>query len=202
MKIDSQFLVSCLLASSLLGLPAIASEDQDNNAGDSVIGMALADNSGEHGGKREHERLSDEQLEKMSTLKNQFEQATIMQKAQLHVLHLQMQELMMKPSVDRSQVLSIQSKINALHDELSTRFLNYRLDKMDILSPAQREQMRHHMLMHNAFGGGWHGHGGHNGEHGHGHGHWQGGGEHGPGEHGKGEGHHEEHKDGHEEHNS
>ncbi len=204
MKIDSQFLVSCVLAGSLLGLPAIAApQEQENNTGDSVISVALADNGGEHG-RREHERFTDEQLEKMSSLKNQFEQAITMQKAQLHVLRLQMQELMLKPSADRSQVLSLQSKINGLHDDINIKAMTYRLDKMDILTPAQREEMRHRMLMHCAFGGGFHGHGGHHGGHGYGgHGHWQGGGEHGPSEHGKWEGHHnEEHKDGPEAHNS
>ncbi len=152
--------------------------------------------------------LTDEQLEKMNTLKLQFMESTAGPRAQLHVFHRQLRDMMTKPNVDRAQATSLQDKINGLRAQLSTSQLNLRLDMHAVLTPEQQQELRHRMLKQAVFGHhrfvhtggcghGGGGHGGGGGECGHG----GGGGGFGPGgEHGhRGGSEHSRHHGAHEE---
>ncbi|MBX9725306.1 MAG: hypothetical protein K2X81_28135, partial [Candidatus Obscuribacterales bacterium] len=129
---------------------------------------------GGHCGGGPRMNLTDAQLEKMSSLKNKFEDSTSAEKVQLGSLFRQMKDVFSKPEVDRQQAIALQTKINTVKNDLSTARLNLHLDEIAVLTPDQREQIRHRMLEREAFGGA----GGHH------HGHWGRGGHGGHGEHG------------------
>lgn len=130
--------------------------------------------------------LTDDQYEKMFELRKASMARKGPKMAEMMTLHMDLQDQLLKPSVDRSKVLAVQSRINALHAELANQKLEDRLAMADVLTPEQRAQMRHFMLkrmsgcgiaggsmmgghhMHMRHGGGGHhGMGGHMGrEHG------------------------------------
>jgi Spy/CpxP family protein refolding chaperone len=97
--------------------------------------------------------LSDSQLEKLRTLKDQAKLDTAQRKAQLKVYKHELFDLISKPSVDKEAALSLNTKINALKTELSNARLNFMLAAGDILTPEQKEQMRHRMLKRSVMGG-------------------------------------------------
>lgn len=120
------------------------------------VSKRLAEGGGPGG--RAKMDFSDEQLQKMGALNNKFKDSIGAQAVQLGSLHRQLKEVFTQPQVDRAKALDIQSKINAIKADLSIAKLNHKLDKMAILTPEQREKMRHRMLVSEAFGGGRGGH--------------------------------------------
>jgi Spy/CpxP family protein refolding chaperone len=169
------------LAFSVLATPAFAASGLEN-ANDNelaatprtavIAAEGEGDKDSEGHGRHHRPSFSDDQLEKIAALKDQYMQKTASQKSQVRLLHRQLREAMASETVDRSRAQQILSQINSIHSDLASKGLDFKIDMMSILTPEQREHMRRHMLMENAFGGGWghHRHGGHGrgGEHGHG----------------------------------
>ncbi|HEY9776811.1 MAG TPA: Spy/CpxP family protein refolding chaperone [Planktothrix sp.] len=158
------------LALSVFAAPAFAADSLDNSdmsqlastprtAVVTAEGEDADGKGGEGKGWRHGPNFTDDQLEKMAALKDQYMQKTASQKDQIRLLHRQLREALAKENVDRSGAQSILSQINSIHSDLASKGLDFKLDMMNILTPEQREHMRRHMLMANAFGGGHHHHG-------------------------------------------
>jgi Spy/CpxP family protein refolding chaperone len=141
--------------------------------GHTIAQKKLGDCAGgacERGGKM---GFSDSQLEKMSSLKNQFLDKTASGRTEIETLHRQLREVLSQPTIDRAKAEGIQNKINSIKADMSNARLNLRIDEIAVLTPEQREAMRHRMLVSEAFGGGRFGHHRHGGG-----GHFGGGGRH------------------------
>jgi|688.fasta_scaffold1141614_1 Spy/CpxP family protein refolding chaperone len=106
--------------------------------------------------------LSDDQLEKIAKLRNEFSDAAGSKVVQLRSLMRQQKDLMTQEKVDKSQVLDIQNKINSIKTDLSNAKLNMRLDTLALLTPDQKQKIRHKALQREVFGAG-----GFKGKHGH-----------------------------------
>jgi Spy/CpxP family protein refolding chaperone len=182
MTTNKMQLFNIVIAALLIGAPAMAADsgagtppgvDGKMTASKNLGGGGGACQKGGHCGGGARMNLSDAQLEKMGSLKNKYADSTSAEKAQLGTLFRQMKDVISKPEIDRAQAVALQSKINAVKDDLSTARLNLKLDEIAVLTPDQREQIHHRMLEREAFGGGQrhHGHfgrGGHEGHGGHG----------------------------------
>lgn len=183
MKPVQAALLSVSLAGTLLGMPAFAADDAGQNAvvtpdEDTMI-IAEAP-GGAPGGERHHGwhhpgmQLTDDQLSRLADIKEAVREKTAAQRSEMHALRFQLQKALMAPTVDKAGALAIQSKINALHDQIASARLAGRIDAMSVFTPEQREHIRHMMLVRGAFGGfgrrGHRKHGGCGGECGGGHG--------------------------------
>ena len=172
------------IGGGLLAVPAIAADNNDATLSSGTRTDVVAEGPGGGGGEHpdwKKPRMSDDQLIQMAALKDKFLSSTASQRDNLQALHRQLKGAMAKQDINRSEVLSIQSQINSVRDDLTNKKLNNKLDFIALLTPEQKEHFRHHMLVSNAFGG----------HHGHGGGSCGGGGGHH--EHGGG-GHHHGHK--------
>lgn len=96
----------------------------------------------------------------MAKLRNDFSDTAGVKVAQLRSLMRQQKDLMLRSTVDKSQVLDLQNKINTLKTDLSNAKLNMKLDTLALLSPDQKEKLHHKALQREVFGGfkGKHGH--------------------------------------------
>ena len=163
MKFHNQAL-SLLVIGATLGLPAFAAGDSKATAPETSQFVASVPNSacaksgacmkGSHG--RHHGpriSFSDDQLEKFSSIKNQYLAETAPIKTELMSARRQQKDLITKPDSDRSQIIALQDKINGLKSKLSSSSLKYRLDRFAILTPDQQKTIRHKMLVSQAFGG-------------------------------------------------
>ncbi len=116
-------------------------------------------------------KFSDEQLQKMSSLKNQFLDSTASKRAELDSLGRQMKDVFTAKDIDRNKANDLESRISAVKADLDKARLNFKLDMLSVLTPEQRDGMRHRMLeggfgsRHGHHGFGHHGHfkGGHGG---------------------------------------
>ncbi|HEY9760560.1 MAG TPA: hypothetical protein V6C97_35700 [Oculatellaceae cyanobacterium] len=154
---NSKLVKTLLIASTVVGLPAMA---DTSNAGiektQVKVGSAQCA-GGEFQGRKAFKMekrlgLSDTQLEKVAVLKDKSRTDTAAQKAQLKTLSDQLKLVITKPEINQSEAMQIQSKINDLRSQLSNEKLQERIDFMSILTPEQRENLRHRMLVSEAFG--------------------------------------------------
>lgn len=151
-----------LLAGALLCIPAFAADNsqQAPSADSYVLAQAVADAPNEGPERHHHPMLSDDQLERLASLKDQYRIDTAAKKAQLHSLHRQMMSGLTAASIDRGSLGSINDKINALHSDLSRIHLKYMEDRAEVFTPEQRAHFHHMMLMHAMMGHHHHHHGG------------------------------------------
>lgn len=177
-------LLSTLTIISALTCPVFAQEANDTagstapedamNAPDSLAliapGIAAPEESiavGVASGAQTGLSLSDDQLEKIAKLKNEFSDAAGQKMVQLRSLMRQQKDLMTQEKVDKAQVLDLQNKINGLKADLSNAKLNMKLDTIALLNPDQKQKLRHKALQREVFGGGIKGkHGAHQRRHG------------------------------------
>ena len=96
--------------------------------------------------------FSEEQLEKMGALKDQFLDSVQPKMGQLMLLKRHLSTELCKKDVDKAAVLQIQSQINAIKADLGNARVNYQLDKLALLTPEQKEMFQRHMLFKHAFG--------------------------------------------------
>lgn len=155
---NAQQLFTVALAGIIFAAPVLAADGTansgDTSGGQFKMSKRLAEGGpGGPGGERRKMSFSDDQLQKMSSINNKFKDSVGAQFLQLGSLNRQLKETLTQTTVDRSKALDIQTKINALKADLSIAKLNYKLDKMAVLTPEQREHMRHRMLVSQAMGG-------------------------------------------------
>ena len=101
-------------------------------------------------------KLSPDQKQKLGALHDQFILSNADKKAQLQVAHDQMHRLFEASAIDKQAVLSLETKINGLRDDLAVSRVNLMLASADIFTPEQRaafEKMRGmHGFRHHHFG--------------------------------------------------
>jgi Spy/CpxP family protein refolding chaperone len=101
-------------------------------------------------------KLTPAQREKLGTLHDQFILGTADKKAQLEVAHNEMRRLFQQPTIDKQAVLTLETKVNGLKDDLSTARVNLMLSSADIFTPEQRAAFAKFHAMrgrHHHFGG-------------------------------------------------
>ena len=92
--------------------------------------------------------LSDEQMEKLVSLKTEYMTKTAQHKAEVMSDMKQMMLLMTASKLDRQAIMSLHDKIASIKSDLCTARVNHMIDAMEVLTPKQREDMHHHMLVH------------------------------------------------------
>ncbi len=156
MKLQNALFANIFLAGGLLAVPAIAADNNDATLSSGTRTDVVAEGPGGGGGERpdwKKPRMSDEQLIQMAALKDKFLTSTASQRDNLQALHRQLKSALAKSDINRSEVLSIQSQMNSVRDDLANKKMNNKLDFIALLTPEQKEHFRHHMLVSNAFGG-------------------------------------------------
>jgi len=103
--------------------------------------------------------ITDDQLEKLNTIKLDYSKATAPKKAELMTLSKEMRDDMTKPGVTKSQMLQLQGKINEIKSALSMSRVEFMADRMAVLTDDQKAKIRSFALKR-SFGPGHHG-GGH-----------------------------------------
>ncbi|MBX9671678.1 MAG: hypothetical protein K2X93_29080 [Candidatus Obscuribacterales bacterium] len=93
----------------------------------------------------------------MNSLKVEFADSTGPKKVELMKLHRELRDDMTKPGVSKSQLLTLQSKINEIRTELSNTKISFMADRMAVLTDDQKVKIRSFSLKH--------GMGGHGGKH-------------------------------------
>lgn len=98
--------------------------------------------------------LSNEQLEKLNSLKIEFSNANGAKRAELMSLRRELRDGMTKPGVSKSDLLSLQSKINELNSELSNNKVAFMSDRMSVFTDDQKAKLRSFALKKQTMGGG------------------------------------------------
>ncbi len=112
---------------------------------------------GKRGGFVQALGLTDVQLEKMNSLKIELANSTEPKKAELMKLHRELRDDLTKPGVSKSQLLTLQTKINEIRAELSNTKISFMADRMAVLTDDQKAKIRSFSLKR--------GMGGHGGKH-------------------------------------
>jgi hypothetical protein len=95
---------------------------------------------------------SDAELARIAELKTKFLESTSAKMTELHSLNRQLQLSMTKTTIDRVQILQLQSRINAIHGDLVNSRLSLELEIMESMPAEAKERMRKHRLFNAAFG--------------------------------------------------
>ena len=100
-------------------------------------------------------KFTDDQLEKMHAIGTKYGDSRAIRMAELEKLRHQIFDALGQQTVDKSQVLALQGKINELEAAAGIDRVQLMIEMHDVLSPEQRQQMRRHMLAHEGpgFGG-------------------------------------------------
>lgn len=96
--------------------------------------------------------LSEEQRDKLLTLRNKHKLDTAATRAELQVRKSELRHLFSKANIDKSAAKDLQGKINELTARLSDARLDLMLASSDILTPEQRESMRNRFMRHSLRG--------------------------------------------------
>lgn len=158
MTVQKSRIFNLILAGLVIAAPALAadtSKDDDKRITSSKR-LECADGSC----KQSKSKFSDEQIEKMISLKNQFLDSTATKRTEMETAQRQLRDLFRADNIDRSKALELQNKIDGLRADISRARLNLKLDQISLLTPEQRQDMKHKMLR-----GGFGGHGGPGGHH-------------------------------------
>lgn len=91
-------------------------------------------------------KFTDDQLERMHSIKSKFEDSRGARALEIHKLHRQIFDTLSTSNVDKPSILATQSKINALEAEQANERVQMMLDLHDIFTPEQRQVIRHHLL--------------------------------------------------------
>ena len=92
--------------------------------------------------------LSDEQMEKLVSLKSENAVKTAPQKAELMSDMKKIMLLMTASSLDKQAILSLHDKIANIKSDLCTARVHHMISVMEVMTPKQRAEMRHQMLVH------------------------------------------------------
>lgn len=166
MKSVNHLLCNAIALASMMVAPAMAA---DGTAGATVTPTSTEGGPGmcgprmhhsRHGGFSKRLNLSDDQLEKIASLKNDFRTSTATQKAQLKSLNFELKSLLLQPTVDKSKAMALEGNINSLKSDLANKRLSFKIDMLAVLTEDQKKELKHMMLAKQAFGGRIHHRGG------------------------------------------
>lgn len=155
MKISKLFLSTLVLSGAALVMPAIAADTDvliPVPVPEEFIAEELPESTiafAERGAPECGNPItfSDAQLEKLAGLKDNFDLNTAEKKAQLRSFYRQMHELMTEANIDRQKISDLHQRINTLKSDLSNARLAYMMDRAEVLTPEQRKEMHHWMLV-------------------------------------------------------
>ncbi|MBS1955982.1 MAG: hypothetical protein JST89_17485 [Cyanobacteria bacterium SZAS-4] len=102
--------------------------------------------------RAEGPHLSDAELLKLAEMKAKFADNIAPKMAELHSLRRQMNLAMARSTLDRAQLLQLQSKINSANSDIANSRLSFQLDLNDSMPADAKERMRKHLLFDAAFG--------------------------------------------------
>ncbi len=159
MKLNKLPVFSIVLATALFGTPALAQQvgqfEQGPEAVDSELYLAEVPPAvgGEMpGGPRqslfETLGLTDEQMDKLVELKNQYALNTAGKKVEMKIKFHQMMHLLGDGDIDKGKVMSVQNEISSMQNDLAKTRANFMADSAAVFTPDQRKQMRHMMYEH------------------------------------------------------
>ncbi|MBX9694131.1 MAG: Spy/CpxP family protein refolding chaperone, partial [Cyanobacteria bacterium] len=94
--------------------------------------------------------LTDEQLSRLTDVRDQHRIATASKQAELQALMHKMGELLSQPQIDRQGVKSLHGKIDSIRSDLSQARLTMILDTAEVFSPEQRKEFHRRMLTQQA----------------------------------------------------
>ncbi len=140
------------VVSNLWAAPAHAQTNETMNTSETVAisevpGMTNWDYPSESGSWPEKLGLTDDQMSQLVSLKSDHEINTAKQKAELKANMEKLVLLMTAPKLDKQAILSLNEKIDSLKATLADARVDEMLSVMNIMTPQQREQMRHDMLV-------------------------------------------------------
>ena len=169
------------------GVMAFGGVDMEGNA-PQVVGLmavppvdefAMGEGGPEHHhGFSEANKMTDDQYERLYAIKEDVQDQMGLKRAQEHILHRKLKDVLSAASIDTKAAQDIAGKITALKSEMTQLKLDSMIRAAQVFTPEQRKELRLMMIKH-------HGHHGHHGWGGHGHmGHEHHGGPGGPGGHG------------------
>lgn len=116
-------------------LPAIADDSASTGSARAQTAVQVC----APGSMHEKLKLTSDQKDKLSSIRDQYKLATAQKKAELEVAMGQQRQLMSKATIDKSAVLALQSKINSLRDDLSNARIDMALTASAVFTPEQRE---------------------------------------------------------------
>lgn len=96
--------------------------------------------------------MTDEQLEKLSSLKNEMRESMGPKILELKKLKSQMKDKLTKEDVNKDEILAIQAKINTVKSDISNVKVAFMVDASSVLTAEQKKEMRRKMLMKNIMG--------------------------------------------------
>jgi Spy/CpxP family protein refolding chaperone len=91
-------------------------------------------------------KFSDDQLERMHTIRAKFEDSRGARALEIHKLHRQIFDSLNTSTPDKAAIMATQGKINALESEQANERVQMMMDTHEILTPEQRQIMRRHLL--------------------------------------------------------
>jgi Spy/CpxP family protein refolding chaperone len=91
-------------------------------------------------------KFTDDQLERMHTIRSKFEDSRGARAVEIHKLHRQIFDSLSTSTPDKSAIMALQGKINALEADQANERIQMMIDTHEILTPEQRQAMRHHLL--------------------------------------------------------
>lgn len=117
---------------------------------------------GHHRGFKSGLDLTDAQKEKLYTMKNSLKDNLGPKKLELAKSQRELKDLLTKPSIDRSAIMSAQGKINDLKASISNLMIAFKADFAETLTAEQRQKLRFAPSFggHRQFRHGGPGHGG------------------------------------------
>ena len=116
-------------------LPAIADDSASTGSARAQTAVQVC----APGSMHEKLKLTSDQKDKLSSIRDQYKLATAQKKAELEVAMSQQHQLMSKATIDKSAVLSLQGKINSLKADLSNARIDMALTASAVFTPEQRE---------------------------------------------------------------
>ena len=91
-------------------------------------------------------QFSDDQLERMHTIRSKFEDSRGARALEIHKLHRQIFDSLNTATPDKAAIMATQGKINSLEADQANERVQMMMDTHEILTPEQRHIMRHHLL--------------------------------------------------------
>ena len=87
-------------------------------------------------------KFSDDQLERLYKIKTDFADKSSAKMAELKTQEQTLQDLLTQSDFDKNKAQTIQSKINALNDDLANLNLDRQVSVLNCLTPNQRKELR------------------------------------------------------------
>lgn len=132
------------------------SSGKNASASKSLTKLKLTLNEGSSEAKSDRSegppRLSESELLRLAELKGKLEDNLAPKLLELRSLQRQQKLAMAKTTVDRAQVMQLQTRINNIQADIANSRLSFHLDVTDGMPAEAKERMRKHLLFDAAFG--------------------------------------------------